>query len=398
MSIAAVTLGSSHKQAAPASSGVAISDSLGRVASSVLTTLYSSDAVATTDDQSFVPDVSTTLVARLSSTTIAPTVAPAVVALQRSDDSTRSVAAVVIDDGTVWAVAADIAGADHLEATVGSDKVILTVDVADPETGLVQLHPAKPLVLTPAASVAWLGVNCSDEYVNRSPVAPAAGDGARGAPTTDALVTTTIAATTSPTASATGRSPSSTASASSATTSPATTTRASTTIDAAPQPTIARLPSDRSAIESVPTPSSAATAAGPVTTTLSPGPSTVGTVVPTTVVDDFTPVTSTALTPADDSPSSSTVVWPQGDPASAGSHMRGVHVRDVVGASPADKGGLRRGDVILSADGRPVRTIWALVLAVRRHAIGDEINVLVRRNGNLMTLHMVLGSRPDGST
>jgi len=75
-----------------------------------------------------------------------------------------------------------------------------------------------------------------------------------------------------------------------------------------------------------------------------------------------------------------------------------VHVRDVVGASPADKGGLRRGDVILSADGRPVRTIWALVLAVRRHAIGDEINVLVRRNGNLMTLHMVLGSRPDGST
>jgi serine protease Do len=78
--------------------------------------------------------------------------------------------------------------------------------------------------------------------------------------------------------------------------------------------------------------------------------------------------------------------------------MRGVHVRDVVRSSPADTGGVRRGDIILSADGRPVRTIWALVLAVRRHAVGDEISVLVRRDGNLVELKMSLGSRPDGST
>ena len=402
-SIAVATLGSGHKQAAAPASGIAISDSLGRVASSVLTTLYSSGAIATTDDQSTVPDAPTTLVARLSPTTIAPTVAPAVVALQRSDDLSRSVAAVIIDDGTVWAVAADIAGADHLETTVAGDRVLITVDVADPETGLVQLHPTKPLVLAPPTSVAWLGVNCSDEYVNRPSTVPPRDSAAGPSTTIDVATTVLPPVVASPDGTTTVAAPVTTV----ASQRPA---AATTTLALATGTTL-----PRSAVTSpAPTPATTEragqgaqpasrldTAGATASTTTAVGSSNADASAPTTIVDAFTAVTSTSLDRPDTTTSpamASSAAWPQGDAAAAGSHMRGVHVHDVVHASPADKGGVQRGDVILSADGRPVRTIWALVLAVRRHAIGDEINVLVRRDGNLVELTMNLGRRPDGST
>ena len=399
-SIAVVTFGSGHKQAAAPVSGIAISDSLGRVASSALTTLYSSGAVSSAEDQSAVPEVSTTLVARLSSTTIAPSVAPTVVALQRSDDSSRSVAAVIIDDGTVWAVAADVAGTDRLETTVAGDKVFLTVDVADPETGLVQLHPAKPLVLTPPTSVAWLGVNCNDEYVNRPPSTAPPRDSPQGARTTIDVATTLrpAAAVASPDGPTTVAAPATTV----ASQLPATTTTLAPATAVTHSAVTSLAPAERPDVQRPQPASRVDTASAAASTTISVGGSTADVSAPTTIVDDFTPVNSTPLDKpeATTSPPStaSSVVWPQGDAAAAGSHMRGVHVRDVVRASPADKGGVRRGDVILSADGRPVRTIWALVLAVRRHAIGDEISVLVRRDGNLVELKMNLGSRPDGST
>ena len=406
-SIAVVALGSGHKPATAPVSGIAISDSLGRVASSALTTLYSSGAVSGADDQSAVPAVSTTLVARLSSTTIAPSVAPAVVALQRLDDSSRSVAAVIIDDGTVWAVAADVAGTDRLEATVAGDKVILTVDVADPETGLVQLHPSKPLVLTPPTSVAWLGVNCNDEYVNRPPSTAPPRDSAQGASTTIDVATTLLpAVVVSPDGPTTVAAPTTKVAGQPTTTvTPATeatvTHGAVTGLAPTPPATTGRAPAERPDVQPPQPVSRADTAGEAASTTISVGGSTADASAPTTIVDNFSPVSSTPLDKPETTTSRSTAsnaVWPQGDAAAAGSHMRGVRVRDVVRASPADKGGVRRGDVILSADGRPVRTIWALVLAVRRHAIGDEISVLVRRDGNLVELKMDLGSRPDGST
>jgi putative serine protease PepD len=257
-------------------------------------------------------------------------------------------------------------------------------------------------------------VNCSDEYVNRSPSTSVAGSGTNASPTSTSIGATTSLPTVvaSPAGSTSVAAPVTTV----ASQIPAATS--ATTIQTATQTTVTRRaatslapatagrePATRADAQRTQSGSTVDSAGAAASTTISAGASgasgAAASASSTTIVDDIASVTSTDLdkSEATSSPSTaSTVVWPQGDAAAAGSQMRGVHVHDVVRASPADKGGVRRGDVILAADGRPVRTVWALVLAIRRHAVGDEINVLVRRDGSLVTLPMVLANRPDGST
>jgi putative serine protease PepD len=62
----------------------------------------------------------------------------------------------------------------------------------------------------------------------------------------------------------------------------------------------------------------------------------------------------------------------------------------VVPGGPADKAGLKPGDVILKLDGKPVTDTDELVVQIRAHAIGDVVTLLVRSDGRERTVKMTL--------
>ncbi len=63
--------------------------------------------------------------------------------------------------------------------------------------------------------------------------------------------------------------------------------------------------------------------------------------------------------------------------------------------SPADKAGLRPGDVITSIGEHLIRDLQAMTDALRAHEPGDTVRVRIRREGAEQTLSVTLGSR-DG--
>jgi S1-C subfamily serine protease len=72
----------------------------------------------------------------------------------------------------------------------------------------------------------------------------------------------------------------------------------------------------------------------------------------------------------------------------------GALVQEVTGA-PAQRGGLRPGDLILSFDGRTIATASDLGQAVLTRKPGDTVEVVVQRNGDRETLEVTLGTRPN---
>ena len=72
----------------------------------------------------------------------------------------------------------------------------------------------------------------------------------------------------------------------------------------------------------------------------------------------------------------------------------GAYVADVTPSSPADKGGVRVGDVILKLDTTAINTAQALTSAVTARRPGDHVVVVVDRAGKQLTLHATLATRP----
>lgn len=81
-----------------------------------------------------------------------------------------------------------------------------------------------------------------------------------------------------------------------------------------------------------------------------------------------------------------------------GDDAEGVLVSDVVGDSPADEAGLRRGDVITHFDGETVRSARSLTRKVGRADAGDEIVVRYLRKGDPREATVTLGERPSERT
>ena len=76
--------------------------------------------------------------------------------------------------------------------------------------------------------------------------------------------------------------------------------------------------------------------------------------------------------------------------------IRGVLVSDVVGDSPADESGLEDGDVIIAIDDEETGTVKGLVRAIRAYSPGDEVEVVVLRDGDRKrTLKVELGERDE---
>jgi hypothetical protein len=96
----------------------------------------------------------------------------------------------------------------------------------------------------------------------------------------------------------------------------------------------------------------------------------------------------------------------QGDPGRAGvgvylgsipsydDDSKGVKLSGVREGSPAEKGGLKAGDVIVKFGGKPVATIYDYTESLGHYKPDDKVEVVVRRDGQDVTLQVTLGKRP----
>jgi S1-C subfamily serine protease len=71
----------------------------------------------------------------------------------------------------------------------------------------------------------------------------------------------------------------------------------------------------------------------------------------------------------------------------------GVRISGVRPGSPAEKAGLKGGDVIVRFAGVNVRTLEDLTFALRGRRAGDQVQVVVRRDGGEQPLQAVLEER-----
>jgi S1-C subfamily serine protease len=74
---------------------------------------------------------------------------------------------------------------------------------------------------------------------------------------------------------------------------------------------------------------------------------------------------------------------------------QGAIVTEVEDGSPASDVGLEQGDVILSVDHSTTDGAEGVVAAVRDHQPGDEVEVVVLRDGKTETFDVTLAERPD---
>ncbi|WP_435007686.1 M20/M25/M40 family metallo-hydrolase [Tundrisphaera lichenicola] len=77
-----------------------------------------------------------------------------------------------------------------------------------------------------------------------------------------------------------------------------------------------------------------------------------------------------------------------------GAEDKGVKLSAVREGSPAEKGGIKGGDVIVGFAGKPIATIYDYTDSLGRAKPGDKVDVVVMRDGKEVTLKITLGSRP----
>jgi len=75
----------------------------------------------------------------------------------------------------------------------------------------------------------------------------------------------------------------------------------------------------------------------------------------------------------------------------------GPVVADITAGGPAERAGLRTGDVIVEVGGERVRTPDDVSAAIENRAPGDEVKVVVEQNGGRRTFDVELGTRPAQS-
>ena len=72
----------------------------------------------------------------------------------------------------------------------------------------------------------------------------------------------------------------------------------------------------------------------------------------------------------------------------------GALVEDVTPGGPADKAGIKNGDVIRKLDGKTVGDSGQLTAMVTDMNPGTEVTLDILRDGQPMTIHLTLGERP----
>jgi thiol-disulfide isomerase/thioredoxin len=73
----------------------------------------------------------------------------------------------------------------------------------------------------------------------------------------------------------------------------------------------------------------------------------------------------------------------------------GVRIESVVRGSPAERGGVRTGDRIVTIDGNRVTAPAHVTRTVAGHKVGETVTLGIERTGNTISASIVLGSRPS---
>jgi len=73
--------------------------------------------------------------------------------------------------------------------------------------------------------------------------------------------------------------------------------------------------------------------------------------------------------------------------------IQGVKFADVTEGSPAQKAGLKAGDVMVVFDGKPVQNLYDFTYALRGKKPGDDVMVKVMRDGKPLEVKVTLSSR-----
>ncbi len=72
----------------------------------------------------------------------------------------------------------------------------------------------------------------------------------------------------------------------------------------------------------------------------------------------------------------------------------GAYVEMVSKGTPADRAGVKVGDVVVEVDGKTVTSAAALGGVIRQYLPGDKVEIKVNRAGDTVTLHATLGEAP----
>ncbi len=72
----------------------------------------------------------------------------------------------------------------------------------------------------------------------------------------------------------------------------------------------------------------------------------------------------------------------------------GAYVTQVIPGSPADKAGVKQGDIIVALEGKPVKSMDEVVASVRSHSIGDKVSVTFYRGDSKKTADVTLDKKP----
>ena len=75
--------------------------------------------------------------------------------------------------------------------------------------------------------------------------------------------------------------------------------------------------------------------------------------------------------------------------------ISGALVAEVIAGSPADSAGIKAQDVITVFDGKTVKNPQDLLATVMSHAVGDNVKLTDKRDGQNVELSVTLGSFKD---
>jgi S1-C subfamily serine protease len=72
---------------------------------------------------------------------------------------------------------------------------------------------------------------------------------------------------------------------------------------------------------------------------------------------------------------------------------KGVRFADVRQGTPADKAGLKPGDILISFDGKEIGNLYDFTYALQAHKAGDEVLVKVLRGSQTIEAKVLLTER-----
>ncbi len=75
------------------------------------------------------------------------------------------------------------------------------------------------------------------------------------------------------------------------------------------------------------------------------------------------------------------------------SNEEGYKISGVKEGSPADKGGLLAGDLMIKFGGKEIKNIYDYTAALSEFKPGDEVDVVIKRNGEDLTVKVILGKK-----